>query len=263
VIRIRDIIDETSGKAEIKMADSTVPIPASASGGSVGEGIVGMMNVFIDPAATAKRVPAKLSWLWPLLIIIAVSSVISYLMIPFSLEVAEARLRDTNIPAESMARARDMSQMMVHAITYLVPVFVVVGVAFFALLIKVVYQMMGVRPTFRNVFALLACCSLISMLQMVATYIVLRAKGEPIDNQEQLMVPLGLDIFTPGLHGPALAILHFFSLFEIWYIVVLVFGLAALTGSSKSKAFFASMPAWLIPLLFAIVGALFAKPPAA
>ena len=70
------------------------------------------------------------------------------------------------------------------------------------------------------------------------------------------MPPFGLDIFIPA-HGVLLAILNFFSIFQIWFLVILALALAALTGSSKGKAFAAITPAWLIPLIFKIIGAAF------
>ncbi len=36
---------------------------------SVGDGFVGMLNAFVDPAGTAKRVPAPLFWLWPVIVL--------------------------------------------------------------------------------------------------------------------------------------------------------------------------------------------------
>jgi len=88
---------------------------------------------------------------------------------------------------------------------------------------------------------------------------VIRSRGDAIENAEQLQPPFGIDLFTPGLHGPLLAILNFFSIFEIWYLIVLGLGLAFLTGVSKSKAFVAITPAVLIPLLFKVIGSLFSQ----
>ena len=62
---------------------------------------------------------------------------------------------------------------------------------------------------------------------------------------------------TTNVHGPLLAILNFFSIFQIWYLVVLTFGLAYLTKSTKGKAFAAITPAWLVPLFLRIVQSMF------
>src|SRR5205814_8940406 len=112
---------------------------------------------------------------------------------------------------------------MTHTITKittpLTPVFVIGFLALFALLVKVMYSMMHVRPRYRDVFSLLAACSLIPLLQFIATYVVLRAKGDAITTPEQMTPPFGLDIFFQGSKGVLFALLNFFSIFEIWYLV--------------------------------------------
>ena len=223
------------------------------------DGLVGTLNVFVDPATTAKRVPSKLSWLWPLAILCIVYLIFAYQMLPYALQMMDASLAQRNIPAESMERTRSMMHTTTSFTTPLTPVFVIGFVALFAVLIKVVYSMLGTKTRFRDLFSLVAACSLIPMLQYVASYFVLRAKGDPITTPEQITPPFGLDIFFSGIHGPLFALLSFFSIFQIWFIIVLVFGLAYLTGSSKTKAFIASTPAWLIPLAFRLVGSIFQR----
>jgi fumarate reductase subunit C len=52
-------------------------------------------------------------------------------------------------------------------------------------------------------------------------------------------------------------LVNYFSIFTIWYLIVLTFGMAALGKSSKGKAFFAITPAWVLPLLLRVVTAMF------
>jgi Yip1 domain len=152
---------------------------------------------------------------------------------------------------------------MTHTITKIVapltPVFVIGFLALFALLIKVMYSIMDVRPRYRDVFSLLAACSLIPLLQYIATFVVLHAKGDAITSQEQLTPPFGLDIFFQGSKGVLFALLNYFSIFQIWFLVVLVFGLAYLTKTSKTKALIAITPVWLLPLIFRLLGAMFQR----
>ena len=232
---------------------------ATESHGSVTDGLVGTLNVFVDPATTAKRVPSRLSWLWPVAILCIVYEFFAYQMLPFALQMMDATLTQRNIPAENLERSRSMMHTITSITTPMTPVFVIGFIALYAILVKVVYSMMGTKTRFRDLFSLLAACSLIPMLQYVASFFVLKAKGDPITTAEQITPPFGLDIFFSGVHGPAFVLLSFFSIFQIWFIVVLIFGLAYLAGSSKTKAFIASMPAWLVPLAFRLVGSLFQR----
>jgi len=135
-------------------------------------------------------------------------------------------------------------------------VFVVLFTMLGAWLVGVTGSIVGLRAKFRDIFSLMMACSLIACLQYIATYIVLRTKGDEITSQDQMTPAFGLDIFVPA-HGVLLAILNFFSIFQIWSMVILALALASLTGATKGKAFAAITPAWLVPLIFRIIGAAF------
>jgi hypothetical protein len=225
---------------------------------SVAEGLAGMLNVFIDPAAVAKRVTAPWFWVWPLLVLVVVYGVFGYLMTPWALQVADISLRERgNIPPDQMERARSMAHMITQVIVIATPVFVIGFIALTSALVSAVCSMLDIqRRRFRDIFSLVAVSSLIPMLQYIATYIVLRSRGE-IQSREEMTPPFGLDIFMQGSHGVFYAILNFFSIFQIWQIVILGFAFSYFAGVSKTKAFLAITPVWLIPLLLRVVGALF------
>jgi hypothetical protein len=230
--------------------------------GSAADGLIGLVNVFVDPQTTAQKVPSRLSWLWPVLVLVIGYTVITYLMMPYSMQMMEASIRQRNLPPEQLDQALAMGRTIGQGIAYATPIIGIGFTALFALLIKVVYSMMDVRPKFRDVFSMLAACSVIPLLQMAATYVVLRTKGDPVETPEQLQPSFGLDIFLQGIHGATFAFVHFFSIFQIWYLVVLVFGLAYLTKSTRMQALFAITPVWLIPLALAMIGGMFQKSPA-
>ena len=227
----------------------------------VATGLLGMFNAFVDPIGLAKRVKAKLFWLWPLITICIVYIVMGYLMLPYTMQLVDFSMQQRaaaqSIPPERMETARNMAHMFSQVAIAFTPIFVVGILALLAWLVVVTGSMVGLRAKFRDVFSLMAACSLITSLQVIATYIVVRTKGDEIQSPEQLMAPFGADIFIQDVHGALLAFLNFFSIFEIWYLVILGLSLAYLTGSSKGKAFAAITPAWLVPLLLAVVRAKF------
>ena len=227
----------------------------------VASGLIGMLNAFVDPAGLAKRVRTKLFWLWPLITICAVYVVFGYLMLPYTMQLVEfsmqQRMSAQNLPPERMETARNMAHTFSQVGIAATPIFVIGILALLAWLVSITGSMLGLRAKFRDVFSLMAACSLITSLQSIATYIVVRTKGDEIQSPEQLMAPFGVDIFIQDVHGPMLAFLNFFSIFEIWYLVILGLSLAYLTGSSKGKAFAAITPAWVVPLLMAMLRAKF------
>ncbi len=227
---------------------------APETAGSATSGILGMFNAFVDPAGLAKAAKTKMFWLWPLLLTCIVTIVVLYMMTPYTLSISEARL--AQVPPERQEQARRITQIMASVIPFVAPIGIVVVTVIMAFFVNLTCSMAGVRTKFRDVFSLMTGCSLIVCLQTIATLVVLRVKGDEVTSQEQMTPPFGLDIFIPA-HGALLAVLNFFSIFEIWYLVVFGLALAFMTGSTKGKAFFAITPAWLIPLLLKIVGSFF------
>lgn len=231
----------------------------SEQSASVAGGFTGMLNVFVDPASTAKQIPSQLFWVWPVAIVSIARMVVGYLMLPYAMQLVDARIAQQNVPADRLESATRMAHLFSQISIPATPVFVIATIALFSGLILVFCSVLGMRAGFRDVFSLAAACSLITTLQSVANYVVIRFRGDEIRAPEQLQAAFGLDIFTTELHGPLLAILNFFSIFEVWYIVVLTLGLAYLTRSSKSKALLAITPAWAVPLLLSVVASLFSR----
>ena len=178
-------------------------------------------------------------------------------MLPYTMGLIDVRINQ-QISQQNTPRNRPSARERVaHAIYQFyplaIPVIVILFILFFAWLVSAMGSMAGMRTKFRDVFSLMAACSLIPALQAIATYIVLRAKGDEITSQDQLTPPFGLDIFLQNIHGALLGLVNFFSIFEIWYLIVLTLALAYLGKSSKGKAFFAITPAWVLPLVIKVV----------
>jgi hypothetical protein len=229
------------------MAEET---PGAASG------ILGMFNVFVDPAGLAKAAKAKLFWLWPLILASIIFVTFGFLMMPYTFQLMDVKMAERGMPPEQLENAKRMGHTFGQVGVYLTPVFIVLFVMLGAWLVVVTGSMLGVRAKFRDVFSISSATLLIGCIQYMANYVVIRSKGDEITTPEQLTPAFGLDIFIPA-HGVLLTILNFFSIFEIWSLVIFALALAALTGSSKGKAFAAITPAWLVPLIFRIIGSLF------
>jgi len=222
----------------------------------IGDGVVGMLNVFVDPAGTAKRVPAPLSWIWPLITLSIIYVVFGYIMNLIDLRINQ-QISQQNTPVEQAEGGRNIAHAIYQYYPLAIPVLSILFLLLFAWLVSGMASMAGLRAKFRDIFSLMAACALIPALQYIATYIVVHAKGDEITSQEQLTPPFGLDIFLQDIHGALFGLVNFFSIFEIWYLIVLTFALAYLGKSSKGKAFFAITPAWVLPLLLRVVTAMF------
>ena len=79
------------------MADEAAGIGHESAGGMT-DGLIGMMNVFVDPVTTAKRVPSKLSWVWPVVVLCMGYLIFAYLMLPYATQLTDAKMAERSMP---------------------------------------------------------------------------------------------------------------------------------------------------------------------
>ena len=156
---------------------------------------------------------------------------------------------------ERLENARNMAHTITQCLVFVYPCFVVLFTMLGAWLVGVTGSIVGVRAKFRDIFSIMMACSLIASLQYIANYIVLRTKGDEITSQDQM--------------SPRLDWISSFPRTECCRAAQLLFdfpdlvpgdpgvGSSALSGSTKGKAFAAITPAWLVPLIFKIIGSAF------
>ena len=218
-----------------------------------------MGNIFLAPAAAARGIPRPCSWPWPLAIAATVTGAASTLLIPATLRVMQLD-PPRGMSAEQLERSLGTIEMFARIGAVMAPVTMAAVLSALAGVLFVTCSMTGIPASYRNLFSLLAHCSLISILQLIAGFVVVRLKGDDIQTLEQLRPSFGVGLFLGEDTGRVLrAVLDYFSVFTLWYIGALVAGLAALTGTSRAKAFLVSIPVWLLPLLVTAGGAVFRR----
>jgi hypothetical protein len=237
---------------------TTPGAPPPQPNASLKEGLLGLVNVYIDPVSTARRVQLKWFWAYPLVVVSIISAIVVLQLIPFTLQAT--RMDPPNgISGAQLEQALTWTSIGMKIGAYCSPIIILIFTAIAALLVMAVGAIIDARVRFQHLLSLLLTCGMVSVLQQVATVVVLASKGlDDIQNRQQLQVPFGLDIFVNST-GALSGLLNFFSIFMIWYIVILGLTYSHLAKVSKGKAFFATAPAWVVPMLFAVIGAMFRK----
>lgn len=234
---------------------TTLPGLPAESPETFGDDLAGMGSFFIDPAGAAKRVFHNWFWIGPLVLFSAVSVIASYLMMPIVQHVLEVAPLPPNVNPEQYQKSVDLGMTIQRVSMYFAPVIAAAILALQSLIIFATCSVMALNVKFRWLFNLVAGCSLIQMLAAVAGLVILKAKGE-VSTMAELRPALGLDIFLPeGTNRFLMAFLGYFSIFEIWWIVMIVLTFSAAFRVRKGKAFLAVLPLILLSLLFRIGGA--------
>lgn len=234
---------------------SDAPPPANDS--AFADQFLAMLEIFIDPAGAVRRIDRSAPWLVPVLVAGIGAAVAGYLLMPLTVQVM-AMNPPPNMSREQYQSALPMIEKGMRIMSFASPLLVAIKLLILAGVLKLMATLGGLDVVFKKIFSFVANAGMIIFLELLATFAVIKAKADDIQTMEEMMPALGLDLLIRGQLPKAMqAVLHFFSVFEIWYIVVLVVGFAALVKCSKSKAFFLTLPVWLIPMLFMMVAAMF------
>ena len=224
---------------------------------AAGDQFLPLLDIFIDPASAGRRIDRQAPWLWPTLIIAVGTLIMGYLMVPLGLRIVQMN-PPPNIPREVFQQQLPMIEKVTYITVVLTPLFIAIKLLALAGLLKLVTMMADIQLGFKKLFSLIAHSNLIVLLEGIAVFVVVRAKGDEVQTAEDLMPALGLDLLVRGDVGkPLLAALHFFSVFEFWFIAVLVIAFAALARCSKLKAFWVTLPVWILGLIASVLMSLF------
>lgn len=221
--------------------------------------LAGIFSFFLDPAAAARRLPRKLFWIGP--IVLASLATMAYLLVsgPIMQHFLETAPIPPNTNPAQYGRALQMQAMFFRISAYSTPLIAIIMTAIVSGILLALSSVLAVRTRFIELFNLVAGCGIISALQMLAWTIILKTKGE-ISSQAELKPPLGLDIVLPaGTNKFLLAFLGYFSIFQIWWIVMMVLIYSTAFRVSKAKAATVILPIVLFGLLAALVGAAFQR----
>lgn len=216
---------------------------ASPDGRSVWQNLI---DVIFAPSATFEDVRERPRWLAPLLIVMALTVVVSFVMLPVTLALQRVQMAGRGMTPEQIEKALGIVRIfsVVGA-----PVFVVVFTAIFALLFWGWAAVSGARePTYKAAFTAMIYTGIIQILQAIVQTIVMFLKGAEQIAQEGSLPTFGLALFLergdmPRLLWGLLANINFFS---IWgAIVTAIAGIHALR-MSKGSAYAFAVVIWLI-----------------
>lgn len=238
------------------MATSISSVPADP-GENVRSDLAGMGSFFMDPRGAARRVHTKWFWVAPLIIFSVVSVLASYVIMPMTRHVMEIAPLPPGVSPEQYQRSMEVGLTIQRFTMYFAPVMAALLFAIQTGILWVMSSALDTGAKFRQLFNLITGCSLIQVLAALAAVIILKAKGE-VSTVAELRPALGIDIFLGESTNKFLvAVLGYFSVFEIWWIVMLVLIYSAAFRVSKTKAGLVVTPLIVLSILLRVAGAVF------
>ena len=199
-----------------------------------------MGNIFVSPTKTFEAIDKKPTWFWPFIIMILVSLIASYLIMPQQMKIAiDSMSKQENVTQEQMQVAMKFIPISIMATS-------VVMVAVWYFLYSLLYYLagsvlLGGNSTYKKVLSLQAWTSFIVVVSSIVRIPLVRAK-------DSVMVSLSPAMLLPSdyLGTKLYTFLMQLDFFSIWYLIVMGLGFSYIYRFSKGKAYAAVIICWLM-----------------
>src|SRR5262245_19714560 len=214
-----------------------------------------LFEIFIDPQSASQRLNTPMAWLVPLIVVGITGIVLGFANLPALTTVLERSLPPGLSPEQIQQTLANFT--FFQKIGYvLFPLITLIKWSFLSSLLFMSCVILDIKVTFKQLFALIAQCAVLMLLQDLVAHLIVRLRGAEAETIADLVPKLGLDLFLYGfshtLGKTLMTIIGYFSIFNIWYIVVLFLSISYLGRCSKPRAFIACIPVWFLPLCLAV-----------
>jgi hypothetical protein len=243
------------------MADNQENLRISESGGAApqearGGFLASIVDIFVDPVKVFARIDAGLSWWKPFVLVTVVSTILSYLMLPFQKRLIE--LNPRGMGEEQLQQAVDGFSKFAPLTLITVPVFLIIVYLVLAGIVHLAVNIMSTRSSYKKTLSLVSFCGIITLVEQIISTAVLRMRGvESMESAADMKFSLSLAPLIGEGKGLLNAVLQSLSVFQIWYYVVLVLGIAAIFKMTRKAAIVPALPMWIISVLMLWIGGKF------
>jgi len=228
-------------------------VPAAAAPAPKGGFFQSIVDIFADPFKVFARVDAGLAWWKPFILVTAVAMILGYLMLPFQRKIFE--LNPRGLSEEQLQKTVEVFGKFAPVTLIIVPILFIITYLIAAGVVHLVINIMSSRSSFKKTLSLISFCGIITILEQIIGTLVLKMRGlEGVESAEDLRFSLSLAPLLGGGKGLLNAVLQSLSIFQIWYYVLLILGIAAIFKISRKQAIIPALPIWILSILMILVG---------
>jgi hypothetical protein len=233
------------------------PVAADpAAQGPKGGFLSSIVDIFADPFKVFARVDAGLSWWKPFALVTAVSMVLAFLMLPFQKKLIGLNMK--GLSEEQLQKAVEGFDKFAPLTLIAVPLFLIVVYLIMAGIVHLAINIMSSQSNYKKTLSLVSFCGIITIIEQIISTAVLRMRGvEGMESAADLKFSLSLAPLLGEEKGLLSAVLQSLSIFQIWYYVVLVLGIAAIFKLTRKAAIIPVLPIWIISVLMLWIGGRF------
>jgi hypothetical protein len=207
-------------------------------------------EVLHSPEIAFQREFPRPSYLVPLCVLGIMGICISVLQSPVQMEWMRLQLEAVGMPADQVrARLEMLSRSNVMA-ALLTPVLLFLRWLLLASMLWLTAAVFLDTLTYRKVLSIVAFSYLPILGRDAVSCMVLLLRGEDaLRHGDGMTVALGLNLLFPSMPLPWSALAGSVSIFEVWFVTLLVVGISKATPARPSLALAIVMPTWLIAVV--------------
>lgn len=222
-----------------------------------------VIDTFVAPSKTFHDMLRNTSWWLPFLLMVLFSlatTVVVDRQVGFD-QVARTQLHNSpkqeetinQLPPEQQARRMSTTVKMTKIISYAIPVFLLVGFAFYALFLWASFNfLLGASTTFPQVFATCFYASLPYLLLNVLTILTLYVGGNADGYDLKNPVGTNLGYYLTDAAPWVRALLGRFDLIQLWSVALVTYGMSIIAKKTIAQAAIVVLGFWLIVTLFTV-----------
>jgi hypothetical protein len=217
-----------------------------------------IIGVLSNPGPTFESIVQRPNILGPLLIFIVISVVSAVgvaVKVDFDALSREAIEANPNIPADKVESSVGITKAIMKVSMYASPVLILAMLLIVAGVCLLAFRMFGGEGNFNQALSVTAYAWMPRLIRGVLGAIVTFAKGSVslADLQNPLMSNLGF-LFDPKTQPVQYAMGSALDIFNIWSLVLLIIGLAAMSKLSKARSAAIVIVLWLVINLLSLIG---------
>ena len=233
------------------------PIAATVAQAPKGGFLQSIIDIFVDPSKVFARIEAGLTWWKPYVFVSVVMMITSYFMLPLQRKVMELNMQ--SLSEEQLQKAGERFGKFAPLGLVVVPIGIIVIYLIVAGIAHLFINIMAsTRSNFKKTLSLISFCGIISIVEQIIGTVVLRMRGtESIESAADMKFTLSLAPFVGDGKGFLGAVLQSLSIFQVWYYIVLVLGIAAVFKISRKAAIVPVLPIWIISIIMILIGGSF------
>jgi hypothetical protein len=206
-----------------------------------GSALTASTSIFLSPTRAFAEIARGATWLWPFVICIVVG-LLRLLIIGPAADIvweeqrAQMMAGNPSLTPEAVERFRTIGNVMQYV---MIPVTTLLAFVLAAVVFHLALLAFGAGIGFKKVLRAMAYAALVSFAAytlLTSIVVALQYRAGQVETAADVALPrVGLDLLAPGAEGHVRGILHAVNVFSIWWLVVLVYGFAVLTGKPRGR----------------------------